>query len=178
MEPRDLVKVWTAPDNTKLTPRQMSIRLPLHVAAKLSALCEMFPKKTRTEILGDLLSTALDQLAQGLSEQPSEGELADAEAQGLDPRDIAEGVWGDRARYDMLVQKYEKELEHETGQTTDAPDAPQGKRIAGAKKVLLAQRAPRGRGATPPTTQARPAEGPRGDQPGRKRGGRRRPMNG
>jgi len=37
-------------------------------------------------------------------------------------------------------------------------------------------RAPRGEGASaPPTTKARPVEGTRGDRPGRKRGGSRRP---
>jgi hypothetical protein len=61
MKPQDLAKVWDAPDNSKLTPKQISIRLPIHVAAKISALCDMYPRKTKTEIIGDLLATALDQ---------------------------------------------------------------------------------------------------------------------
>lgn len=66
MEPRDLLKVWDAPDNSKLTPKQWSIRLPIHVAAKICALCDLYPRKTKTEIIGDLLATALDQLAEAL----------------------------------------------------------------------------------------------------------------
>ena len=73
METKDLVKLWNAPDNTRLTPKQMSIRLPLHVAAKISALCEMFPKKTKTEIIGDLLATALEAVAEGFSSNPDHG---------------------------------------------------------------------------------------------------------
>ena len=70
MQSKDLVKLWNAPDNTRLTPKQKSIRLPLHVAAKISALCEIFPKKTKTDIIGDLLATALDDVEEGLSSEP------------------------------------------------------------------------------------------------------------
>jgi hypothetical protein len=70
MEPRDLLKVWAAPDNSKLTPKQWSIRLPIHVAAKICALCDLYPRKTKTEIIGDLLATALDQLAETLPDEP------------------------------------------------------------------------------------------------------------
>lgn len=66
MEPRDLVKVWDAPDNSTLTPKQWSIRLPILVAAKINALCVIFPRKSKTEIIGDLLATALDQMEKGL----------------------------------------------------------------------------------------------------------------
>lgn len=107
MQTKDLVKLWTAPDNTRLTPKQMSIRLPLHVAAKLSALCEMFPKKTKTEIIGDLLATALDDVAEGLSSEPYFEE--EDEARGAYP----ELSWGDRRRYDELVKKHLEQMEIE-----------------------------------------------------------------
>jgi hypothetical protein len=42
MSPSDLVTVWSAPDNSRLTPKQFSFRLPTHVAAKLAALEKMF----------------------------------------------------------------------------------------------------------------------------------------
>lgn len=66
MKPGDLTKVWTAPDNSRLTPKQQSFRLPLHVAAKLDALCSIFPNKTKTEIVGDLLATAIDEIEREL----------------------------------------------------------------------------------------------------------------
>lgn len=107
METKDLPKHWTAPDNTRLTPKQISIRLPLHVAAKISALCEMFPKKAKTEIIGDLLSTALDDVAAGLSKEPYFGEP--------DPQHPDE-VCGDGRVYYQLVDKYLKEMEGEAGE--------------------------------------------------------------
>ncbi len=66
MESKDLAKVWNAPDNSKLTKKQTSIRLPILVAAKIEALCLMFPRKTKTELIGDLLATALEQMEKGL----------------------------------------------------------------------------------------------------------------
>ena len=66
MKPSELVSHWTVPDNSRLMPQQISFRLPVHVVAKLAALCEIFPNKTRTDIVGDLLSTALDEVIAAL----------------------------------------------------------------------------------------------------------------
>lgn len=60
MKASDLTKVWTMPDNARLTAKQYSIRLPVHVAAKISALCDMDLKENRTEIIGDLLTAAIN----------------------------------------------------------------------------------------------------------------------
>lgn len=62
MKSPDLHKVWSAPGNSRLTAKQQSFRLPTHVAAKINALCDVFPNKTKTEIVGDLLAAALDEL--------------------------------------------------------------------------------------------------------------------
>jgi len=66
MKSSTLHSVWSAPDNTRLTSKQYSFRLPVHVAAKIAALCEMYPSRTKTEIVGDLLSTAIDEFLAGL----------------------------------------------------------------------------------------------------------------
>lgn len=66
MKASSLHDVWASPDNTRLTPKQFSFRLPVHVAAKVAALCEMFPQKSRTQIIADLLTSALDELEQNL----------------------------------------------------------------------------------------------------------------
>ena len=55
----NLPALWSSPDNARHTKNQYSFRLPVHVAAKIEALCEMYPQRTRTEIVGDLLSSAL-----------------------------------------------------------------------------------------------------------------------
>ena len=66
MKPEDLVKVWDAPDHSKLTPKQISIRLPILAAARIEAFCEMYPSKTKTQIIADLIATALDQVVDAL----------------------------------------------------------------------------------------------------------------
>lgn len=66
MKSSDLHNLWTAPDNSRITSKQFSFRLPVHVAAKLAALSDMYPQKSRTEIVGDLLATALDELVAGM----------------------------------------------------------------------------------------------------------------
>ena len=43
-----------------LTVDQLSVRLPVHVAAKLKALQDIYPGKTLTRLVGDLLAAALD----------------------------------------------------------------------------------------------------------------------
>jgi hypothetical protein len=72
MKSSDLHVLWDAPDNSHLYPKQFSFRLPVHVAAKLAALEEMYPKRTRTEIVGDLLSAALSELENALPTFPGE----------------------------------------------------------------------------------------------------------
>jgi hypothetical protein len=53
---------WTRPDNSHLTTKQFSFRLPVHVAAKIAALCELYPSRNRTQIVADLLSLSIDRL--------------------------------------------------------------------------------------------------------------------
>ena len=116
IQPADLHKVWAAPDNTRLTAKQFSFRLPVHVAAKLSALCETFPQKTRTQIVGDLLATALEDFERSF---PSfKGEYV-----GTDPisgERIFKDV-GPSLRYQNLVNRHYKELEAELGTENPQP---------------------------------------------------------
>jgi hypothetical protein len=101
MEPRDLLKVWDAPDNSKLTPKQWSVRLPIHVAAKICALCDLYPRKTKTEIIGDLLATALDQLTEALPDEPPGG--ASPGLQGDDGNGL-------RVQFERMTRAYLEEL--------------------------------------------------------------------
>jgi hypothetical protein len=61
MKASDLAKVLGAPDNSRLTAKQQSFRLPTHVAAKINALCDIYPNRSKTEIVGLLLAAALDE---------------------------------------------------------------------------------------------------------------------
>lgn len=85
MKPRDLIRVWDAPDHSQLTPRQWSVRLPLLVAARINALCDLYPRRTKTEIIGDLLATSLEQLIEALPDAPG-ARRDDAAADSLHDR--------------------------------------------------------------------------------------------
>lgn len=72
MKAAELHKLWGAPDNSVLTIKQQSFRLPVHVAAKINALCDIFPNKTKTEIVGDLLAAALEDVIRNLPSVPGD----------------------------------------------------------------------------------------------------------
>ena len=62
MKASELRKNWQTKDNSRVIKRQVSIRLPTHIAAKIQALCDMHPNKTKTDIIVDLLSSSLDEI--------------------------------------------------------------------------------------------------------------------
>ena len=66
MQTKDLHAIWNAPDHSRLTAKQYTVRLPIRVAAQLAALSEMYPRKTMTDLIGDILAAGLDQLAEDL----------------------------------------------------------------------------------------------------------------
>ncbi|MGD8568270.1 MAG: type 1 pili tip component [Gammaproteobacteria bacterium] len=59
---KSLVAKWEQDASTPLTDCEYSILLPTYEAAKIEALAEMFPGKTRQQIITDLLAAALDEL--------------------------------------------------------------------------------------------------------------------
>ncbi len=110
MQPKDLLSVWNSPDNSYLTSKQFSFRLPVHVAAKIAALCEMYPTKSRTQVVGDLLSAALQGMETEFPQVKGKFFTSDEEL-GVDLYvDI-----GPASRYRELVNKHFKELETELG---------------------------------------------------------------
>lgn len=111
MKPVDLAKLWAAPDNSRLTAKQQSFRLPVHVAAKVQALCDLYPNRTKTEIVGDLLNTALDAVIDSVCW--TEGRLV-----GRDPiaGDIHEPVLtSDGRRFQDAANRHFKAFERELG---------------------------------------------------------------
>lgn len=122
MNPKDLVKVWDAPDHSRLTPKQISIRLPIVVAAKISALCELYPRTSKSQMIGDLLATALDQVEESLPSKrgrlirvepdfPPEGVGQDYVSSDTS---IYEDV-GPKGKFRMFTEKHLRELEKEAG---------------------------------------------------------------
>ena len=83
----------------------------MHVAAKISALCEMFPQRAKTQIINDLLSTALEQLENSLEDTHPWEESEE----GL------ENLPTQKTNYHTLVKKHLAEIE--TGNDETAPEA-------------------------------------------------------
>lgn len=57
-----LLQAWGKRAVGALTQQEYSVRLPVEDAAKIEALVEMFPRRTREQLITDLLSAALDEL--------------------------------------------------------------------------------------------------------------------
>lgn len=113
MEAKHLAELWGAPDNSRLTAKQQSFRLPVHVAAKLAALSDLYPGKTKTQIVGDLLSVALEQMESGLKSYPSSDYVTTENG-----RDVVYAI-GPRVTYRNKTNQYYAELERELG--NDSP---------------------------------------------------------
>jgi len=93
MEISDLVSQWLHDATGDLTTEHYSVRLQLEDAAKIEALAEMFPRRTKEQIITELLSVALDELVSHIpyvegSKVISRDEMGDPifEDVGLTPR--------------------------------------------------------------------------------------------
>lgn len=62
MKIRDLVKEWELSAKGRLSKTTYHIPLDLESAARLAALCEMYPRRHPEEILGELVGAALQEL--------------------------------------------------------------------------------------------------------------------
>ena len=115
MKSSELHSLWTAPDNSRVTSRQYSFRLPVHVAAKIEALGEIYSTRTRTEIVGDLLAAALQEVENSFP--PVKGK------EFWEDQDTGEMLYEDvglSARFRTLANKYYIEMEKELG--TEKPE--------------------------------------------------------
>lgn len=121
MNTKDLITIWGAPESPRLTPKQISIRLPITVSAKISALCELYPRKPKSEIIGDLLNSALDELENNLPYKESDEQIG--EDRNGDP---IYSIYGMRTRFQELTEKYLRALEEELGITESDTSKQQG----------------------------------------------------
>jgi len=110
MKASDLVTVWSAPDNSRLTAKQYSFRLPVHVAAKLAALEVLYPTKSRTQLVGDLLAAAIAEVEKKLPSHAGEplGPHPDTHEEMFEEA-------GPMAKYRTLANKYYVDLEKDMG---------------------------------------------------------------
>jgi hypothetical protein len=119
MKTSHLHDLWESPDNSRLTTKQFSFRLPIHIGAKIAALCEMYPQKNRTQILADLLTSALDDLEKSLPEAP--GEMVEPSDNDEISKQIGQSgkqlyyLGGVRGRFHKLANLHFQEDEKELG---------------------------------------------------------------
>nr|WP_026286960.1 hypothetical protein [Gilvimarinus chinensis] len=62
MKPGELLSYWEKTASGELTSTDYKVRLPIEVAAKLEALAQMYPRKTREQLMADLIASALYEL--------------------------------------------------------------------------------------------------------------------
>jgi hypothetical protein len=62
MKVRDLMSLWEKHADIEMTAREYTVRLPVHDAARIMALAEMYPAKTEGQIITELISAALYEL--------------------------------------------------------------------------------------------------------------------
>lgn len=110
MKIRNLPNEWQEKAGEKQTARKYHIRLPVSVAAGIGALAEMYPGRTETQIITDLLSAALIELEESFPY--IQGKRVVAEDEFGDP--MYEDI-GPTPRFDELMRKHVRLLEAELG---------------------------------------------------------------
>ena len=101
----ELIEMWEREAAGDLTREQYAVRLPLEDAARLEALAEMFQRRTREQLITELLSVAHDQVVSAIPYV--EGDRVISRDEEGDP--VFEDV-GHTPRYLRLVRKYMERL--------------------------------------------------------------------
>ena len=101
----DLIETWEREAAGDLTREEYTVRLPLEDAARLEALAEMFPRRSREQLITELLSVALDEVVSGFPYV--EGGRVIARDEEGDP--VFEDV-GHTPRYLRLVREHMERL--------------------------------------------------------------------
>lgn len=109
MKVRDLIKHWDESAGVPLSVETYTMRLPLHDAARVRALAEMYPRRALPDIITDLLHAALDDVEASLPYQ--QGTRVIAEDDQGDP--IYEDT-GPAARFRQLSSRYAEALREQS----------------------------------------------------------------
>ncbi len=105
---KELLEAWRHDASGVRTASEYPVRLSVDDAARLHALAEMFPGRTREQIITDLLSAALQELAAAMPYVPGK-KVISTDEQG-DP--LYEDA-GPTPRFAELTRKFRKQLEAE-----------------------------------------------------------------
>jgi hypothetical protein len=105
---KELIKEWEKTASEESAPHKYTLKLPLSVAARISALAEMYPQRSKDEIVIDLLTTALDELLEAFPYEPGDS------VTGTD--EFGEPIYEDvglTPQFIELTHKYTQALEKE-----------------------------------------------------------------
>jgi hypothetical protein len=103
---KELLESWRSTDAAPRTAAEYSVRLTVDDAARLQALADLFPGRTREQLITDLLSAALQEVAAAMPYEPGK-KVISRDEQG-DP--VYEDA-GLSPRFAQLARKYRKEIE-------------------------------------------------------------------
>ncbi|GLS27263.1 type 1 pili tip component [Marinibactrum halimedae] len=76
MKLNELAQLWESTASGQMTESEYHLKLPVEDAAKLEALCELYPKRTKEQLLTDLLSAALEDVEKSLPYVPGKTVVA------------------------------------------------------------------------------------------------------
>ncbi|WP_290634462.1 type 1 pili tip component [Aquisalimonas sp.] len=110
MKVKQLIEAWETSAGERRTAATYAVHLPIHDAAKLAALREMYPGRSEQDLITDLLSAALDDLEAGFPY--IQGKQVIAEDDQGDP--IYEDA-GTTPRFNALTRKHLERLQRKQG---------------------------------------------------------------
>ena len=109
MKASDLKAVWDAPDNSRLMKKQTSVRLATHIGARISALCDIFPSKSKSQLINDLLAAALQDFENSFEFVPGRDVAQDPYTEEILYEDQGQRV-GFLNRANRYLEEYEAEI--------------------------------------------------------------------
>lgn len=112
MKVKELIDLWEQNAAEIRTAETYTVRLPIHDAAKLAALREMFPGRSEQDLITDLLSAALDDLEAAFPY--IQGKRVVAEDEHGDP--IYEDI-GNTPRFNELTRKHLERIKREMSES-------------------------------------------------------------
>lgn len=104
----DLVRQWEDSATGQLTMREYQVQLQLRDAARIAALVEMYPRRSETELISELLTAALDDLEKVMPYIPGSSVVSEDE----EGNPLYEDV-GPTPRFLALSQKHMLKLEND-----------------------------------------------------------------
>lgn len=113
MHIKDLLNEWAGTARSQEPASRVTVELPAEQAARLMALQEMYPGRTREQLLLDIISSALDELEAALPYVP--GNRIISEDDFGDP--IYEDI-GPTPRFLELTRKHREKLLQQSEQQT------------------------------------------------------------